>query len=47
MQLDLDACIGAMKAGGFVYDYWAHLVQRPPSELKGRYFPVGNNAGRF
>lgn len=47
MQLDLDACSGAMAAEGFVYDYWAHLVERPPAELEGRYFPVGNNAGRF
>ncbi|MBI1402411.1 MAG: nucleotide sugar dehydrogenase [Porphyrobacter sp.] len=46
-DIDLDACTGAMAAGGFVYDYWAHLVERPPSQLRGRYFPVGNNAGRF
>lgn len=45
--IDLDACVGVMAEGGFVYDYWAHLVQRPPSQLRGRYFPVGNNAGRF
>ena len=45
--LDLDGCCGAMADGGFVYDYWAHLVERPPADLQGRYFVVGNNAGRF
>ncbi len=46
-SLDLDACIGAMAPGGFVYDYWAHLVERPPAELEGRYYVVGNHRGRF
>lgn len=46
-KLDLHGCIEAMQPGGFVYDYWAHLVERPPLELEGRYFAVGNNRGRF
>jgi UDP-N-acetyl-D-mannosaminuronic acid dehydrogenase len=45
--LDLDGCVSAMAEGGFVYDYWAHLVERPPAQLEGRYYVVGNNVGRF
>ncbi|MEO1488372.1 MAG: nucleotide sugar dehydrogenase [Pseudomonadota bacterium] len=44
-NLDLDACVDGMAEGGFVYDYWAHLVERPPPQLRGRYFTVGNNTG--
>lgn len=46
-DLDLDACLAVMAPGGFVYDYWAHLVDRPPFQLTGRYFVVGNAKGRF
>lgn len=46
-DLDLDGCVGAMAPGGFVYDYWAHLVERPPAQLAGRYYVVGNAKGRF
>ena len=46
-ELDLESCIAAMAPGGFVYDYWAHLVERPPAELAGHYFVVGNHAGHF
>ncbi|RJY09466.1 nucleotide sugar dehydrogenase [Aurantiacibacter aquimixticola] len=46
-DLDIDSCVDAMNDGGFIYDYWAHLVKRPPATLEGRYFVVGNNRGRF
>jgi UDP-N-acetyl-D-mannosaminuronate dehydrogenase len=44
-SVDLTACVAAMAGEGFIYDYWGHLVERPPSELARRYFTVGNNAG--
>jgi UDP-N-acetyl-D-mannosaminuronic acid dehydrogenase len=45
--INVTACVEAMAGKGFIYDYWSHLVERPPSELTGRYFTVGNHGGRF
>ena len=45
--IDLDACIARMKPGGFVYDYWNSLGDRPREVLAGNYFVVGNLVGTF
>lgn len=41
--IDIGQCVAAMQPGGFIYDYWAHLVERPAPERQGRYYVVGNN----
>ena len=45
--LDLAQLLGKMAAGAFVYDYWNNLSQLPDEMLIGRYFTVGNHAGKY
>jgi UDP-N-acetyl-D-mannosaminuronic acid dehydrogenase len=45
--LNLEAIVGCMEQGAFVYDYWNNLGQLPTEVLKERYFTVGNLAGKY
>lgn len=45
--IEVGRVLDAMTLGGFIYDYWNNLGEHPPEVLRGRYFTVGNMAGKF
>lgn len=45
--IDIEEAFARMNDGAIIYDYWNSFEQHPPDSLEGRYFTVGNLAGKF
>ena len=45
--IEPEPLLAGMAEGAFIYDYWNNLGQLPGEILGGRYFTVGNIAGKY